>query len=151
VGKVKPGKLEWKKPIALIVAAHGAKYVATATISDPLDLYRKVKKAVQIEGPTFLHILTPCPTAWRFPIDQTIRIARLAVETGIFPLFEVEKGKLKLTIKEIKKPVIDYLRTQGRFAHLTPDQIKEVQEIVKRNFETLLNLQKRGKVFLSFS
>lgn len=150
VSRTRPGKLQWKKPLALIIAAHGAKYVATASISHPIDLYRKVRKAIQMGGPTFVHVLTPCPTGWRFPTDMTVKIARLAVDTGVFPLYEVQDGRLRLDPKEIKKPVEEYLKLQGRFSHLTPQRVDEIQRIVSEDFEMLKNLERSGKVFPSF-
>jgi pyruvate ferredoxin oxidoreductase beta subunit len=146
VGKVWVGKIQWKKPLDLIVASHGAKYVATTTIANPLDLYKKVKKGLELL-PSFIHILAPCPTGWRYPTNLTIKIARLAVDTGMFPLFEIENGELKLNQKEIKTPVKEYLELQGRFSHLTPKQIDEIQKGVNGRFDSLLNLEKSGKVF----
>ena len=106
-GKLSIGKEEFKKPIAEIAAAHKIPYVATASIAYPHDLINKVKKAFE-KKPSFLHIHSPCPTGWRFDSSKTITVARLAVETGLWVLYEIEDGKLKITkrIQERKKIVL---------------------------------------------
>ncbi|RLF38212.1 MAG: pyruvate synthase subunit beta [Thermoplasmata archaeon] len=140
-GKVIPGEMRKKKPIALIAAAHDIPYVATASIAFPADLKRKVKKALEVEGPSFLHILAPCPTGWRFGTEKTVEIARLAVETGVFVLYEItnENPLRPIVTKKIKdrKPVEEYLKLQGRFRHLfkpvkRQDIIDKIQEEVDR-------------------
>jgi len=98
----------------------------------------KVKKAKAIQGPSFLNILSICPTGWRIPSDLAIRYGRLAVETGVFPLYEVERGKYKMTMDFPKlRPVDDYLKGQGRFRHLTPDLIARIQERVTKEYEAV--------------
>ncbi|RLF48791.1 MAG: pyruvate synthase subunit beta [Thermoplasmata archaeon] len=136
-GKLTIGKEQRKKPIAAIIAAHGAPYVATATIAFLEDLKRKVKKALSIKGPKFLHILQPCTTGWRFDPSLTVTISKLAVETGVFVLWEVEDGdfdnKFRITYKPKKrKPVIEYLKLQGRFRHIInkPEIIEAIQREV---------------------
>lgn len=121
-GKYSIGESKKKKPIASICAAHDIPYTATATIAYPIDLKNKIKKTLAFEGPCFIHILAPCPTGWRYPSELTVELSRVAVETGIFLLWEIEGNdftKLKIT-KKIKKrkPVIEYLELQGRFKHL---------------------------------
>ena len=124
--------------MAAIAAAHGIPYVATACSSYPFDLFEKVKKAKAIEGPSYIHILSICPTGWRIPSDMAIRYGRLAVETGVFPLYEVDHGKYKMTIDFPKlRPVGDYLQGQGRFRHLTPDLIARIQARVTKEYEDL--------------
>jgi len=137
-GKVSIGQVTWKKNMPAIVAAHDIPYVATACSSYPIDLITKVEKAVATEGPTYIHILSVCPTGWRCPIDLTIRIGRLAVETGIFPLYEVENGKYRLSfdLPELR-PVTDYLKLQGRFRHLSDDVINEIQQRVNEEYAKL--------------
>ncbi len=88
-GKVIPGKMTRKKPIAMIAAAHDIPYVATASIAYPADFKNKVKKALSVDGPSFIHVFAPCPTGWRFGTEQTVELARLAVETGVFVLYEI--------------------------------------------------------------
>ncbi len=137
-GKASFGQTTWKKNMAAIAAAHGIPYVATGCSSYPFDLFEKVKKAKAVRGPSYLHILSVCPTGWRIPSDQAIRYGRLAVETGVFPLYEVENGKYKMTLDFPKlRPLTDYLKGQGRFRHLTPDVIEKIQERVKEEYATL--------------
>lgn len=140
------GQMTWKKNMAEIAAAHGIPYVATACSSYPFDLMEKVKKAKAIQGPSYLHILSICPTGWRIPSDMAIRYGRLAVESGVFPLYEVERGQYRLTTDFPKlRPVSDYLKGQGRFRHLTPDLIEKIQERVTREYEALKAKMQLGK------
>ena len=137
-GKVSIGQINWKKNLPAIAAAHNIPYVATACPSYPFDLMTKVSKAVATNGPSYLHILSVCPTGWRCPTESTIRIGRLAVQTGIFPLYEVENGKYKLNVDPPKlKPVSDYLKLQGRFRHLSDDVIDEIQQRVTEEYASL--------------
>jgi len=137
-GKLSPGQMTWKKNMAAIAAAHNAPYVATACSSYPFDLIEKVKKARAIRGASYIHILSVCPTGWRVPTDLAIRYGRLAVETGMFPLYEVEHGKYRITVDFPKlRPVNDYLQGQGRFRHLTPDLIAQIQKRVTEEYESL--------------
>jgi pyruvate ferredoxin oxidoreductase beta subunit len=146
-GHVGYGQITWKKNMAEIAAAHGIPYVATACSSYPLDLMEKVKKAKAIQGPSYLNILSVCPTGWRIPSDLAIRYGRLAVETGVYPLYEVERGKYRLSVEFPKhRPVGDYLQGQGRFRHLTPDLIEKIQERVTREYESLKAKTQLGKV-----
>jgi pyruvate ferredoxin oxidoreductase beta subunit len=128
------GKQQQKKDVPAIMAAHGIDYVATASSAYPLDLYDKIKKALAIQGTKYIHIHTPCPPGWGFDPRYTIKIGRLAVETGYFDLYEVEHGGFRLTgasekllEKQQLVPVGDYLKTQSRFRTLTEDQIAEIQ------------------------
>ena len=137
-GQMSFGQMTWKKNMAAIAAAHDIPYVATACSSYPFDLMEKVQKAKDIPGPSYLHILSVCPTGWRIPSDQAIRYGRLAVETGVFPLYEVERGKYKMTIDFPRlRPVTDYFQGQGRFRHLTPDLIAKIQQRVTEEYAAL--------------
>jgi pyruvate ferredoxin oxidoreductase beta subunit len=137
-GRASSGKGEWKKNITEIIAAHGVQYAATACHSYPLDFMNKVKKAREVKGPTFIHCLAVCPTGWRIPSEACIKMGRLASETGVFPLYEVENGKYRMTIKPEKlRPVGDYLKAQGRFRHLTPEDIERIQEKVYQEYNKL--------------
>jgi pyruvate ferredoxin oxidoreductase beta subunit len=137
-GKLKPGQITWKKNMAAIAAAHNIPYVATACSSYPFDLIQKVKKAARIDGPAYIHILSVCPTGWRIPPNKSIWIGRLAVETGVFPLYEIENKKYRITVDVPElKPVLQYLKPQGRFRHLTPDRIEQIQERVTREYNEL--------------
>lgn len=130
-GKFSIGQTRWKKNMPEIAVAHDTPYVATACPSYPFDLIKKVRKGAEIEGPAYVHILSVCPTGWRTASERTIEIGRLAVETGIFPLYEVENGRYKLNIDKPKlKPVEEYLKPQGRFRHLLDEDIKKIQERV---------------------
>jgi pyruvate ferredoxin oxidoreductase beta subunit len=121
-----------------IAAAHDIPYVATACTSYPFDLMEKVKKAAAIKGPTYVHILSVCPTGWRLPTQLAIHAGRLAVETGIFPLYEVERGRYSLSVDVVDfRPVEEYFKIQGRFRHLTPEMIAEIQQRVKKEYERL--------------
>lgn len=120
------GKVEQRKDMPAIMLAHRLPYVATASPSYIEDLYRKVQKAASIKGPKYLEFHIPCAPAWRFPMEKTIEMGRLAVETGAWALFEAENGKVEFNLrsKQIldgkvqRKPLEEYLQPQGRFAHL---------------------------------
>ncbi len=137
-GKVSIGQTTWKKNLPAIAAAHAIPYVATACHSYPFDLMSKISKAVEVKGPSYIHILSVCPTGWRLPSDLTIRAGRLAVETGIFPLYEVEEGKYTLNLDFPKlRPVEDYFKLQGRFRHLSKETISQIQEMVATKYAKL--------------
>lgn len=135
------GKKRLKKNIPLLAADHGIPYVATATVDDYRDLQRKVKTALSIEGPKYLHILAPCPLGWGHAGDLTVQICRLAKQTCIFPVFEIREGKLISVQKvPVKKPVEEYLKLQGRFRNLfkkgTPTaDVAAIQKIADGNIE----------------
>jgi pyruvate ferredoxin oxidoreductase beta subunit len=144
-GKNSIGQFSWKKNMPEIAAAHNIPYVATACPSYPFDLMAKVKKAVYIKGPAYLHILSVCPTGWRSATDTVIRQGRLAVQTGMFPLYEVENGQYRMSVDLPKlKPIRDYLKIQGRFRHLSDDIIEQIQERVELEYQKLLEKAKNG-------
>jgi len=137
-GKVSIGQVTWKKNLPAIAAAHDIPYVATACPSYPFDLMAKVKKGVATPGPAYIHILSVCPTGWRCPPDLTVKIGRLAVETGIFPLYEIESGEYELSIDLAElRPVQDYFKLQGRFRHLSEETIKKIQDRVNKEYARL--------------
>ena len=137
-GKVKMGQITWKKNMPAIAAAHNIPYVATACPSYPVDLIQKVKKAAEIKGAAYIHILSVCPTGWRSAPELSIKLGRLAVETGIFPLYEVERGQYRLNIDFPKlKPIKEYIKLQGRFRHLTDELIGEIEKRVHKEYEQL--------------
>lgn len=140
------GKKEKKKKLMDIVIAHSVPYAATATIGYPEDLMEKVKRAKEIKGTRFIHVLSPCPTGWRMKEDLTGIVSILACETKIFPLYEVFDGEI-YRITKIPKglPVKEYLSIQGRFAHLKENEIEEIQRNVDREWERLLYLSKRDE------
>jgi len=135
------GKKRLKKNIPLLAADHGIPYVATATVDDYRDLQRKVKTALSIEGPKYLHILAPCPLGWGHAGDLTVQICRLAKQTCIFPVFEIREGKIISVQKvPVKKPVEEYLKLQGRFRNLfkkgTPTtDVAAIQKIADGSIE----------------
>jgi len=134
-GKRSIGQSTQKKNMPKIAAAHNIPYVATACPSYPFDLLAKAKKARMANGPSYLHILSVCPTGWRIPSDLAIRYGRLAVETGVFPLYEIENGKYRLTYNpEPLRHVVDYMNGQGRFRHLTVKTISQIQEKVIKDW-----------------
>jgi len=137
-GKVSIGQTRWKKNLPAIAAAHNIPYVATACHSYPFDLMNKIHKAVDVKGPSYIHILSVCPTGWRLPSDLTIRAGRLAVETGIFPLYEVEDDRYTLNLDFPQlRPVEDYFKLQGRFRHLSKETISQIQERVAAEYAKL--------------
>lgn len=129
------GKEQYKKDLPGIMAAHEIPYVATATISEPLDLYEKFKKAKSIRGCKYIHILAPCAPGWGYPSEDTIEIARLAVKTGVWILYEVENGVLSLSNKskalldpEKRMNIVEYLSKQKRFSAISEKTLIELQE-----------------------
>ncbi|MDR2829432.1 MAG: pyruvate synthase subunit beta [Methanobrevibacter sp.] len=137
-GKKSFGEDRPKKNLPLIMAAHGIPYVATASISYPEDFMRKVKKASKIDGPCYIHLNQPCTTGWGYEPSKTIELGRLAVETGLWMLYEVVNGEFKLTYKpHIRKPVKEYLNVQKRFKHLQDTEIEKIQEYVDQQSENL--------------
>lgn len=147
-GKVIHGKQEYSKPLPFIVAAHGA-YTATANVAFPQDLAAKLRKSFAFDGPSYIQVFSQCPTGWKHPTDQGIEIAKLAMETNIYPLYEIEKGVIKINRKPAKfVPVEEYLMRQGRFKHLTKEDIADVQQHVNSNWERLLKLEESNlKIF----
>ncbi|OGO32124.1 MAG: pyruvate ferredoxin oxidoreductase [Chloroflexi bacterium RBG_16_56_11] len=144
-GKKSIGQFSWKKNMPEIAVAHNIPYVATATHGYPFDLMEKVRKAVATPGPAYVHILNVCPTGWRSATDTVIRQARLAVTTGVFPLYEVVNGRYKMSIDLPKlRPVKDYMKIQGRFRHLSDDNIKQIQERVELEYQKLMEKAKNG-------
>ena len=137
-GKASIGQFSWKKNMPAIAVAHDIPYVATASPSYPFDLMNKVRKGLKTPGPSYVHILSVCPVGWRCPSDITVRLGRLAVETGIFPLYEVENGQYKLSLELPQfRPVKDYLKLQGRFRHLSEDTISIIQDRVQKEYYKL--------------
>ncbi len=132
------GQVTWKKNMPEIAVAHNIPYVATASPSYPLDLMAKVKRGAEMDGPAYIHILSVCPTGWRSPTDITIELGRLAVETGVFPLYEVINGEYNLSVDlPDLKPVTEYLKKQGRFKHLNDDTIATIQTRVEEDYVKL--------------
>ena len=141
-GKDRMGKRHLKKDIISIVAAHHIPYAATATVAFPSDIRKKVRRAMAIDGPTFLQIHCPCPLGWGHEGDLSIEVARLAVQTGMFPLIELERGGLTgvIPIRD-PLPITEYLKRQQRFRHLFADdpraheELHHLQAIADHNIE----------------
>ena len=140
-GKVSFGNPRPKKNMPAIMAAHGSPYVATTSIGFPRDMIRKVKKATETEGPTYIHAHAPCPTGWGFDGSKTIEMAKLAVETCLWPMYEMENGEIT-QVRKVRnpKPVEEYLRAQKRFKHLFSmdggeEEIAKIQDIADWNID----------------
>jgi len=131
------GNIRPKKPMPEIALAHGIPYVATSTTGFPQDIQRKVKKAISIKGPKYIQIHVPCPLGWRHEPNLTLQVAKLAVETGLYPIIEYENGLLISKRQITPKPVEEYLKLQGRFKHLldNPEELKKIQEIADNNIK----------------
>lgn len=141
-GKKIHGKIEYAKPMPLIVAAHGC-YVATANIAYPVDFVKKVQKGLAVKGPAYVQVYCPCVPGWRYPQNLTVEIAKLAFEAKVTPLYEIDNGILSFSRKPARNvPVRDYLNLQGRFRHLNEKEIKEIQERIDSEYKKLLNLEK---------
>ena len=111
----------------------------------PNDLKKKIRKAKACKKPAFIHVLSPCPPGWEYSEEKGITVARLSVETNFFPLYEFEDGNIKVKKNKKKKPVKEYLQLQGRFSHLTDEEIDNIQKNVDMAFEKLLRLEEFGK------
>jgi len=142
-GKKSKGQVTWKKNMPMIIAAHNVPYVATASPAWHLDLMNKVKKAVTVPGPAYVHIYAPCPTGWRCAPEQALQTAKQVVECRMFPLYEVIDGRFVLT-KDIKKPISieEYFKAQRRFRHLKQEDFEYIQKRVDWDYERLLALVK---------
>jgi pyruvate ferredoxin oxidoreductase beta subunit len=152
-GTAIPGKREWKKPIDEIVVAHEIPYVATMSPAWPVDVMTKSRKAFNVKGPAFLHAITPCTRGWRYPAEKTIELSRLAVQTCLFPLYEVRRedgipiyelsGPSSAIARrpESKKPIEDYLKTQGRFRHIfRPERDETLLKYFQENIDHRWNM-----------
>ncbi|MCD6293148.1 MAG: pyruvate ferredoxin oxidoreductase [Deltaproteobacteria bacterium] len=149
-GEVEPlGQHTMKKNIVEIAAAHNIPYVATASPSYPFDLMEKIRKAADTPGPAYIHCFVPCPTGWRMAPNLAVSIGRIAVESKVFPLYEIENGEYKMTVThKHHRPVIDYLKPQGRFRHLNEANIAEIQQQVDRSYDKLLRKVKMSQIEL---
>ncbi|GHT60290.1 pyruvate synthase subunit PorB [Endomicrobiia bacterium] len=147
-GKVQQGKEQNKKDLTQIMIAHDIPYVAQAYVGNWNDFITKVQKALSIDGPSFINILTPCRLGWNYKPEDTMTLARIAVETCIWPSFEVENGVYKINVmpKE-KKPVVEFLKPQGRFKHLFKPENAHILESIQKNVDTKWEiLQRRASV-----
>jgi len=132
-GRKIPGKPEFKKDLIGICAAHGIAYAATASPAYWNDYMTKVSKGLEVEGPSVIHVFSPCPVGMRHSSEKSIEIARLAVQTRYWPIYEVEKGKYKLNLKVPQpKPVVDFLKMQDRFRHLFQPEFQHELEVIQQ-------------------
>lgn len=137
-GSLSIGQQTWKKNVPMIMAAHAIPYVATCSPSYPFDLAAKVEKAARVRGPAYLHVYSCCPTGWRMKPEMAVQIGRLAVQTGVFPLYEIERGVLRLTHRTPElKPLEQYTKPQGRFRHLDEATLAEIERRVAEEYRKL--------------
>lgn len=142
------GKIRDRKDLIQIAIAHKIPYAASASIHNIKDLQKKVQKAAETDGPSLIHIQTPCPTGWGYDPAKTVEIARLAVQTGCWILYEYEDGKITINYTPKKlKPVKDYVGLQDRFKRLSTEQLEELQNYVTEHFER--NIEKLTKMSLT--
>jgi pyruvate ferredoxin oxidoreductase beta subunit len=140
-GKVSKGQSTWKKNMPAIAAAHNIPYVATASPAYHLDMMNKIRRAAAIAGPAYLHVYAPCPTGWRMVSELAVESARLAVKSRVFPLYEVIDGQYVLNQKvDTPIPLADYLKPQGRFRHLSEEDIAMISQRVNHEYEHLVKL-----------
>ncbi|HMN19216.1 MAG TPA: thiamine pyrophosphate-dependent enzyme [Candidatus Moranbacteria bacterium] len=142
VGVESFGKGQQRKDLMEIVKAHGIKYLAQANVAYLADLKKKAQKALETPGPSFLLVLQPCTNLWKFPTSEYVAIGKLASETNFWPLYEIEDGNYVINyVPKERKPIEDFLKTQGRFKHLFGERNKEIitqiQAEVDRNWEKL--------------
>jgi pyruvate ferredoxin oxidoreductase beta subunit len=139
-GRASLGNPRPKKDMPQIMRAHGVPYVATASVAYINDLDKKVKTALSIRGPKYIHVHVPCPLGWGSDPSRTIELARMAVNSGLFPLYEVQSGQMKVRKISKRVPVDTYLREQVRFRHLFGkegplEQVERIREVAEANIE----------------
>ena len=137
------GQVTWKKNMPAIAAAHNIPYVATAAPAFHIDFMNKVRRSLAAPGAAYIHVYAPCPTGWRCPPELSIETSRMAVNSRVFPLFEVVDGVYSIS-RDVPKPisVADYMKVQRRFSHLKPEHIAYIQERVDKDWEKLHSLVK---------
>lgn len=145
VGKIDPGKKQQRKNLTEICAAHGIPYAAQSIAGRWQDLTKKAEKAIALDGPAFLNVLAPCPRGWRYNTPDLMKIAKLAIDTCFWPLYEIEDGEYKISYKPKEKlPITDWLSSQGRFSHLlkpgNEGLVEQLQAEVDREWNRLLRL-----------
>ncbi len=135
-----------KKDIVRIMAAHSIPFAATASVAFPEDFRAKLKQARSIKGLRFIHLHSPCPPGWRVPSAKSIKVARYAVQSRVFPLYQVEYGdRYILTSPDFARPVSDYFQLQGRFNDLTPDQTAQAQALVEARWDRLVRRARESR------
>ncbi|MCW4049079.1 MAG: thiamine pyrophosphate-dependent enzyme [Candidatus Bathyarchaeota archaeon] len=151
VGSEWKGKPQRRKNMLMIMAAHRIPYIATASLSYLPDFKRKIKKAAEVtragEGLAYLHVHQPCTTGWYFDPAKTVEIGRLAVQSGAWPIMEIDHGVPKINVKPRElKPVKEYLAPQRRFRHVTDEQLEIIQGYINNDWDSYLRLEKDGKL-----
>jgi len=151
VGSDWKGKPQRRKNMLMIMAAHRIPYLATASLGYIPDLKRKIKKAADVtrngEGLAYIHVHQPCTTGWYFDASKTVEIAKLAVQSGAFPIVEIDHGEFKINIKPRElKPINEYLEPQRRFRHVTEEQMEILQKHIREDWESLLRIEKDGRL-----
>lgn len=142
IGDVGKGKIQSKKEMPLIMLDHQVAYVATATAGFLSDYEKKLRKAMNTKGFSYIHMLNPCPTGWRFPPDRAMEVSHRAVQTNFFPLWEAEKGKLRITVKiRARKPVQEYTKLMGKYDHIDESQREQLQEYIDNKYSLLESLE----------
>jgi len=153
-GTVIPGRIGYPKDMTMIMADHGIPYVGQASLHNWRDLISKSEKGFEADGPAYLNVISPCPRGWRCAPEDTVAMAKLSVDTCVWPLYEVVDGKFSLTGESAKiadgklekKPVMDWLKSQGRFKHLTTEkwrsEAENMQTYFDQKWEKLLKLCK---------
>ncbi|MBD3238671.1 MAG: pyruvate ferredoxin oxidoreductase [Candidatus Moranbacteria bacterium] len=143
-GSASQGKIEWRKNLMEIVEAHNIPYLAQASIFNLVDLTQKVQKAMSFQGPKFIHVLSPCPTVWKFPPRRVKEVTKLALDTRFWPIYEIEQGVYRINYQPKEpKPVEEFLKTQKRFQHLFKGQeaqktvIQTIQSRIDQEWEKL--------------
>jgi len=153
-GEVLPGKLNSRKNITSILASHSIPYIAQSAPWIWQDLYKKAEKAFETRGPAFLNVLSPCPTRWKIPTKKSVEWTRLASDTCIWPIFEITPGKkgLNFTLNykpKKKQPVVEWLKSQGRFQHLANREnkwiVEKIQQEIDKEWELLLSLSQKDE------
>jgi pyruvate/2-oxoacid:ferredoxin oxidoreductase beta subunit len=151
VGTTKDWKKQPKKNMMDIMVAHKIPYAATCSVGFPEDMIKKLRKAKEVKGPKFIQIYAPCPTGWRMQPEKTIEVCRLAVASGVAPLYEVENGVYTINRKPAElQPIKEYMAIQGRFRHLPQEELDAIQKTVTREWKILLRKEEftRGLVDL---
>jgi len=146
VGRKRHGKEQNSKYMPLLMLFHDVPYVATATIAYPRDYAKKLIKAMNVtKGLSYIHLFTPCVTGWGIPVDRGLDVCNAAVETNYFPLWEAEKGKVRLT-QEITdpKPIHEYTELSRKYAHLTTQDLVRLQEQVNARYDVIRSLAQKG-------
>ncbi|MCS7107035.1 MAG: 3-methyl-2-oxobutanoate dehydrogenase subunit beta [Acidilobaceae archaeon] len=143
------GKSEERKDIALLMLFHKAPYVATASVAYPIDFAEKLERALKVKGFKLIHLHSPCPPGWRFDAGKTVEVAKLAVETGAWILWEYMEGSFRISPqskpfvqKERRKPLAEYLKLQGRFSHLRPEDVIEIEKKMEESWRLVVELEK---------